>query len=131
MHTYPIRVRFSECDGLGHVNNAVYFVYMEEARTDLFQLFNPSLDLNKWNLIVASAQCQFRKQAAYAEKLEVVTFLSKIGNSSFTVDHLIRNASGETVAEGQVVLVYFDYEQQRSAAIPEAIREQLKSWIQD
>jgi acyl-CoA thioester hydrolase len=131
MHSYPFQVRFSECDGLGHVNNTVYFVYMEEARTDLFRIFNPSLDLNRWNLIIASATCDFRKQATYADKLVVHTYLSKVGSSSMVVEHKIMDEHMEMVAEGKAVMVFFDYEQQKTAPIPESIRSELQGWLRD
>lgn len=129
MHTYTFQVRFSDCDGLGHVNNTVYFVYMEEARKEIFRIFNPTLELKRWNLIIASATCDFRKQANYAEQLTVHTFLSKIGNSSMVVEHRIHNERDELVAEGRAVMIFFNYETQKTESIPSELRPQLESLL--
>lgn len=129
MHKYPFQVRFSECDGLGHVNNTVYFVYMEEARRDLFKIFNPALDLKQWNLIIASASCEFRKQATYADLLTVHTYLSKIGNSSMVVEHKIFNVSDELIAEGKAVMIFFNYAEQKAERIPDDLRKELQDWL--
>ncbi len=82
-----LQVRFNECDGLGHVNNAVYYTYMETARIELFQMLDPEMDLNNWKLIVASTSCEYKAQAAFAQWLKVTTEVERIGKSSFTVLH--------------------------------------------
>ncbi len=111
-----LRVRFGECDGLGHVNNGMYFTYMEDARTEVFELFHPSLDLSTWNLIVAGARCDFLAQVTFAEWLTVHTWFSKIGRSSFIVEHSLQNVAGQFVARGQATLIQYDYE--TKSAIP-------------
>lgn len=120
-----ITVRFGECDGLGHVNNGMYFTYFEDARIDIFRLFNPSLELSRWNLIVASAKGEFLKQVTYAETIRVLTWIGKIGNSSFVAEHGIQNEQGEWVARGQAVLLAYDYESGQPQALWPEIREAL------
>lgn len=120
-----IAVRFNDCDALGHVNNGTYFTYMEEARAPIFSIFNPELDVQKWNLIVASARCDFLKQVHYGETLTVQSWIGRIGSSSFVAEHVLTNHSGAFVARGQATLIYFDYEQQRATALPDAVRLQL------
>lgn len=120
-----IRVRFGECDGLGHVNNAVYFTYMEEARTEMFRWFNPELDLRAWNLIVAGARCDFLKQVGFSEELVVFTWISRVGNSSFTVEHALRNAKGDWTARGQAAMLAFDFAQERPVPLWEDVRLRL------
>lgn len=119
-------VAFSDCDGLGHVNHAKYFTYMEEARTDVFRLFNPTLAVDEWNLIVASARCDYLGQVRYAETLSVETWLSRVGNSSFTVDHAIFNESRACVARGQAVMIAFDYTAQKPMPIWPEVRAALQ-----
>jgi acyl-CoA thioester hydrolase len=119
-------VRFGECDGLGHVNNGTYFTYMEHARMDIFRLFNPTLALDRWNLIVASTRCDFLRQATYAETLTVYTWIGRVGNSSFTVEHAIQNSTtGAWVARGQATLVTFDYQANQSRPLTAAERDAL------
>lgn len=125
MLTRNVQVRFGECDGLGHVNNVTYFTYMEDARMDIFRLFNPSLEVEQWNLIVAGTRCDFLAQVKYAEVLTIETWISKIGTSSFVVDHLIKNANNIPVARGQATLIAYDYATQRAVAVTSEIRQKL------
>lgn len=74
MFKHDITIRFNECDSLGHVNNANYFTYFEEARNELFKIFNPSLKIKSWNLMVASTQCDFICETSYAQKVTVYTW---------------------------------------------------------
>ncbi|GMA64975.1 acyl-CoA thioesterase [Alicyclobacillus fastidiosus] len=125
MFTRLIQVRFSECDGLGHVNNTQYLNYMEDARIDVFRLFNPSLSLDKWNLIVASTRCDFLAQVTYAQQLTVTTWIPRIGNSSFSVHHAIQDESGAWVARAEGSLIAYDYEKQCAMPIWEEARAAL------
>lgn len=127
MLTKPIVVAFSDCDGLGHVNHARYFTYMEEARADVFRLFNPSLALDKWNLIVASARCDYLGQVGYAETLSVDTWISRIGNSSLVIEHAIWNNKRDCVARGQAVMIAYDYETQSAIGLWPEVRTELES----
>lgn len=127
LFTREIIVRFSECDGLGHVNNGKYFDYMEDARIDVFRLLNPSLDLNTWNMIVASTRCDFLKQVTFAEKLTVYTWFSKIGNSSFVVEHVLTNVNEEFVARGQATMLAYDYETKKARPLWDEVRQQLEA----
>lgn len=47
-----LKPRFSELDGLGHINNTTLPIWFEHARTPLFEIFNPDLKLDGWNLIL-------------------------------------------------------------------------------
>ena len=127
MFLSTVTVRFGECDGLGHVNNAMYYTYMEEARGEIFRLFNPSLKLGNWNLIVASTRCDYLHQVEYAEKLQIYTWIGRLGNSSFTVEHALANQQGEWVARGQAVLIGYDYQAEQSDPLQTDIQQILKS----
>jgi acyl-CoA thioester hydrolase len=122
-----IVVRFSECDGLGHVNNGTYFDYMEDARIDVFRLLNPSLDLHTWNMIVAATRCDFLQQVTFAETLTVYTWFSKIGNSSFLVEHALCNAQGDFVARGQATMLAYDYETKKAKPLWDEVRQQFEA----
>lgn len=125
MFQYDTVVRFSECDALGHVNNTVYFIYFEEGRTEIFRIFNPELDTNNWNLIVASTTCDFLSQVNYAEKLTVYTWIGRLGNSSFDVEHAIQNEQGVWVARGKATLLGFDFTHNKAVPLSESIRIEL------
>lgn len=124
MFHYTLQPRFSETDGLGHINNSALPVWLEEARTDLFRLFNPSLSMKTWNLILRKYEVDFIAQIWREQPVEVLTSIEQIGNSSLTLIQRVRQG-GQDVALGRTVLVHFDYTAGRPAPIPKEIRELL------
>lgn len=129
-HEIPVKVRFSETDALGHISNISYFIYLEESRTDFFAELGFGRDISNWKIILASASCDFISQGYYNQKLIVLTEVSRIGNSSFQVVHEIKDAeSGELIAKGQASAVHFDFQTQKSEALPDANREQLEKHL--
>ena len=121
MPSYPYvhrdRVRFRDCDAMGHVNNAVYSTYLEEARIGVLG------DLI--DFILARVEIDFRSELRAREEVEVRTRCSRIGTKSFDLEHVIA-ADGRVVAEAKSVLVSYDYERAESVPVPDALRERLR-----
>ncbi|WP_406828645.1 acyl-CoA thioesterase [Microbulbifer sp. ARAS458-1] len=124
MFTYQIEPRFSETDALGHINNTVVPVWFEQGRTPIFQLFNPDLNLNQWNLILKKMDVDFVAQIYLYSPVEIRTSLSAVGNTSMTIHQEVWQ-KGKLVAKGDCVMVHFDYAQQGKAPIPQEVREKL------
>ena len=126
----PIKVRFRDLDALGHVNNAVYFTYMEQARVDYMDrlgLFQP--DQSKVGFIIAEATCQYKAPIRRDSLLTVKVRVSHIGNSSFIMDyHLVDQPSGELMAVGRTVNVVYDYAAGRSVPMPADWRARLTAF---
>jgi acyl-CoA thioester hydrolase len=126
-HLTELRVRFGDTDMLGHVNNASYFTYMEEARCDFVQ----AIGMKEVPLILASAKVDFRAQSYFGDTLEIETWVTRIGNSSFDVANVMRNAeTGTVVFEGVAVIVYFDYAEQKPKRIPDDLRKLLEQYLE-
>lgn len=127
-HELKIRVRFSDTDKNGHVNNAVYATYMEEARIDFLDtLFSQ----NKLGLILASSKIDYRAQTFYPEHLYVITYLwiTKIGNRSFDCFCEIRSEDGKLLCDGTATVVHFDYAQARAVPLPDYVRRELEKFM--
>lgn len=119
-------VRFRDIDVLGHVNNAVYFTYMEQARTEYWMKVFEVEDLNGISFIVAHAECDFKKSARMGDEIQVTIKTSSIGKSSFVWDYEILNAANsELFARGKTIQVYFDYTTQKSVPVPSDVRSKL------
>ena len=103
-------VRFRDCDAMGHVNNAVYSTYLEEARIGVLG------DLI--DFILARVEIDFRSELRMGEEVEVRTRCSRIGTKSFDLEHVIA-ADGRVVAEAKSVLVSYDYERGESVPVPD------------
>ncbi|AQQ69120.1 thioesterase [Microbulbifer agarilyticus] len=124
MFSFQIEPRFSETDALGHINNTVVPVWFEQGRTPIFELFNPTLDLQKWNLILKKMDVDFVAQIYLYSPVEIRTSLSNVGNTSMTIHQEVWQ-KGKLVAQGDCVMVHFDYAQQTKAPIPEDVKQTL------
>ncbi|WJG09678.1 thioesterase family protein [Aliiglaciecola sp. LCG003] len=126
MLTENFKVRFYETDGLAHVSNTVVVGWFEAGREPIFKMFTPELDLTNWPLILASYKVDFVSQIFYGQEVEIRTYVSRIGNSSFETYQQVWQQN-KLCAEGTATLVRFDYGSQKAVAIEPAIREQLMS----
>jgi len=125
MFEYHIEPRLSETDALGHINNTVLPVWFEEARKELFRIFNPSLSQKTWNLILKKYEIEFMVQIEHSKIVNVITGIEHIGSRSFVV-HQIAKQNGVDVAIGKTVMIYFDYQTSQTAEIPPEIQLQLE-----
>lgn len=126
MLNYTLTPRFNDTDALGHINNASYSTWFEDARRPVFEFFVPDLDPKKWNLILARVEIDFLAQGEYQKNVKIETTVEKIGNSSFV---LLQEAfqEGKIICRGKSVLVHFDYEIQKAKPIPNELRLQLEA----
>ena len=124
MFVLELEPRFNDTDALGHINNASMVTWMEESRRPIFKIFNPTLSVSKWNLIIARAEMDYISQCFFGKKVVIETGFEKIGNSSMVILHDMRQ-DGEIFASGKSVMVFFDYKANRSLPIPNNIREAL------
>jgi acyl-CoA thioester hydrolase len=126
MFSESFPVRFYETDALGHVSNTVLACWYETAREPFFRMFNPELDLANWPLILASYNIDFLEQIFYGKEVEVRSSISKLGRSSFQIYQEVWQ-NDKKCASGTTTLVHFDYKQQKSAPIPDDVRQQLQA----
>jgi len=125
-YTHRLTVRFRDCDSLGHVNNAVYFTYLEEARLTFWRR------LTGWpsphtRVILARAECDFRSPALFGDELEVRLNVGDIGRSSFWMLYEIAAvADGRIVATGKTVMVSYDYDAAKAVPLSAQARVLLE-----
>jgi acyl-CoA thioester hydrolase len=120
MDGYPFvrheRVRFRDCDSMGHANNAVFSTYLEEARIGLLGGLE--------EFILARVEIDFRSQLRAGEEIEIGTRCARVGRTSFELEHRIA-ADGRVVADARSVLVSYDYERESPVPVSEQLRERL------
>jgi len=106
---------------MGHVNNAVYSTYLEEARIGVLG------DLISF--ILARVEIDFRSELRMGEEVEVRTRCSRIGTKSFDLAHVISASGGRVVAEAKSILVSYDYERGESVSVPDELRTRLDAAV--
>lgn len=128
MFSMTLTPRFYETDALGHINNAVVSGWFETAREPVFRIFNPQLKLNEWNLILARTEVDFIAQIHYGHEVTLISGIEKVGNTSFTVHHEVWQKN-LCVAKGRAVMVFFNYQTQKSESLPASIRTKLETHL--
>ena len=125
---HQLDVRFRDCDSMGHVNNAVYFTYLEQCRLTFWrQLTGEGSPLSR--VIVAHAECDYRSPALFGDRIEVGLNVGEIRRSSFVLLYQINHVeSGRRLADGRTVMVTYDYAAGASVPIPPATRSLLETW---
>ena len=119
-----LRIDWSEIDLFGHVNNLAIFKYIQAARVNYMEMIG-LMQLQaeiRMGPILASATCQFRKPLFYPGKVTVFCRVDAIKNSSFHLQHEIRNDAGEIAAEAHDIIVMYDFERKHKLNIPEEIK---------
>jgi len=121
---YEQNVAWGDMDAFGHVNNVIYYRYIESARIcylDSLNIFK--LDINT---VVASSQCKYLKPVFYPDQLKIGVRVEEIRNSAFRMNYLIwSSAQQQNVALGEAVIVCVDKENMQKTLIPEIIREEI------
>ncbi len=124
----PITIRYGDIDAQGHVNNARYLTYMEQARVS----YLTHLDLWDGNsflsvgIIIAEVQLSFKAPIHFGQTVQVGVRAARLGNKSLTVDHTIEDTNtGQKFAQASTVLVAYDYERGRTIPIPDHWRHTL------
>jgi len=138
LYTHRVEVRFADCDPLGHVNNAVYLSYLEQARFGLWRKlwgFTGATALTAARgagLILARVECDYRRPSTYGDLLDVRLGLASIGRTSFTYDYEIAGAGGgPLVAEARTVVVVYDYREATPVPIDDALGADLARSFDD
>lgn len=124
----PVTVRWADMDSFSHVNNAVYFTYCESARMAYFKAIRLDDARSKPSLgpALAQASLNFRQQVHYPAELEVGARAVRVGRSSFQLDYAIFHAASEAVvADGTSVVVWVDYDEGKSEAMPEDLKQRI------
>jgi|TARA_B100001105_G_C22002542_1_gene277981 acyl-CoA thioester hydrolase len=128
--SHRIEVRFRDCDAMGHVNNAVYFTYFEQARIMMADTLGlrRSLEDTGLGLILAHASCDYKAQVLFGDVIDVRVAVTAIGRSSFTGEYEIRRVKDDSVvATGKSIQVVFDYATGKAISIPDVFREKLEA----
>jgi acyl-CoA thioester hydrolase len=127
-HRVRITVRFADTDAMGHVNNAVYLTYCEIARIRYWtDVTGEPIALGTEgaeSLILAEARITYRAPAFHGETVTVETRATRIGRSSFTLEHRLLAAVPDgperLVAVSGSILVRYDYADHVPVELPAA-----------
>ena len=131
-HFVPIKVRFSDLDVVGHLNNAKYQTFLEEARIayfhDVLRQEKSSLD---FNVVLSKISIDFIKPIEFGDEITVYTRIFNLTTNSHEVHQLFvrrEDEKTEIVATAQTVMAAFDYQTKKPTTFPEAYCETVRSF---
>ncbi len=128
---WPVAVRWGDMDAMGHVNNVLYFQYLESARLGYFDALGYPVRSEggvRQGPVVVSQTFNYRRQVVYPADLEVGVTCREIRNRSFVLAYgLFRKETEELVGDGVSVAVWMDYQAGRAGELPAALRDALAS----
>ena len=126
-HRTSLQVRFRDIDAFGHVNNAVFFSYVELARIRyLLDVIQPETGFDRMPLILARVELDFRSPIQFGEDVTVETRIEHVGRTSFGMTHrMTAGPEGRLVADVQTVLVTYDYGAARPMPVPDEWRRRF------
>ena len=128
-HEMVIPIRWGDMDAMGHVNNTVYFRYMEIARLDWFFGMGLPADPKGEGPVIVNAFCNFIRQLEFPGDVLVRTYAGTMGKSSFDTYHeMSRVDDPDTVcANGGATIVWVDFPRQKSVPMSDQARALIET----
>ncbi|MFW1745863.1 acyl-CoA thioesterase [Acinetobacter guillouiae] len=119
---YEQKVAWGDMDAFGHVNNVMYYRYIESARIEYFDRLNV-FDQDVLT-VVASSQCKYLKPVFYPDVLHIGARVEEMRNSAIRMHYvLFSQQQQQIVADGEAVIVFVDKVAMKKALIPQQLRK--------
>lgn len=128
---HPIEVRYGDLDPQGHLNNAKYLTYFEQARISYIAHLGlwTSGSFNDIGIILADAHVTFRSAVQFGQKVRVGVRVSRLGHKSLNMEYRLEDQdTGAELASGSTVLVAYDYRTGRTIPVPENWRRVIAAF---
>lgn len=129
IHTTAHRLRFNDTDRLGHVNNAVFAVMLEQGRSELALEAGLPIESEGAALVIVRLELEFLREMAWPGTVLIETEVARLGNRSFTLRQRLVSAS-ELCARAVTVLVVMDRAARRALPLDEGWRDSLTRWLE-
>ncbi len=129
---HPTEVRYGDLDPQGHVNNAKHLTFFEQARIAYMielGLFTKDQSFMEIGVILADVHITYHAPIYFGEHIKVGVRISKLGNKSMIWEQNIVDAkTGKVLAKGEVIMVTYDYREEKTVNIPHEWREKIKAF---
>ncbi|CDQ39400.1 MULTISPECIES: acyl-CoA thioesterase [Virgibacillus] len=123
----PIKVRFSETDLFGHVNNTSPFIYFEQARIEFLKSKGLFVEEGEVGAIpvVSDLQCDYIQQMYFDQSFRVYVKANHVGKSSIDLHYMVLNDKEEISLTGRGRLVYIDPKTGKTVPLPDEMKTSL------
>jgi len=121
------RVVLRDLDAFGHVNNAVFLTYVENARVAYLAAVVGARAREEIRNIMASVTIEYRAEVSYDDELEIGVRVDRIGTKSFQLAYRIVRGDGEVAADVTSAQVMFDFDAGAAIAVPDTWRAAIEA----
>ncbi len=122
----PMIIQWGQQDAFGHVNNIHHFRWFETGRIEYLARCGVAISAVGVGPILAAINCNYRRQINWPDEILIGTRITRIGNTSMTVAHAIWSREHDGIAaDGDSVVVMFDYENQKPHPVPDELRQAI------
>lgn len=133
VYSCEIPVRWGDMDAYGHVNNTVYFRFLEEARVQMLADWGAG-DIHNSTIapVIINAGCTFLRPIDYPNTVKVDCYIGQLGRSSVMTYYKVYTVANPEIVttEGYAKTVWMDQSTGKSAPIPDPIRARLEQFMQ-
>jgi len=128
--TSEVTIRFRDLDAMRHVNNAVHFTYFEEGRKNFLVQVLGGDGVEKVPFILAYQRCNYIRPMRIGDKVNLVTWIGEIGRKKFEFKYRLLSRDDDSViyAEGDSLMVMYDYVKERTMEIPKHYLEKIQEY---
>lgn len=129
-HISTIPIRFCDLDPMGHVNNAIYLNYFEQARMSFFHdNLESQWDWKKDGIVLARNEVDYLIPILIQDSVLIEITLDRLGNKSMTLSYEVfdeADSNRKVYARGKSVIVCFDYNKGTTIPVPDKWRSIFK-----
>jgi len=126
-HIERMAIRWGDMDAMGHVNNTVYFRFMEQARISWFNALVPEREAwQSTGIVIVNASCNYKRAITYPGTVEIRLLVGEPGGSSVPTFYELRvDDDPVPYADGAAVVVFVSMQTQKPIRIPDDMRARL------
>ena len=130
VHDMVLSIRWGDMDAMGHVNNTVYFRYMETVRIEWMRAVGCDPDPQGQGPVIVNAFCNFYRQLEYPGDVRVKMYVSDPGRTTFETWCTMERTDqpGVVCAEGGATTIWVDFPQQKAETLPDLLETWLSWW---
>ena len=129
---HPIEVRYGDLDPQGHVNNSKHLTYFEQARVAYMielGLFTKNQSFMEIGVILADVHITYLEPIYFGQSIKVGVHAVRLGTKSMTWEqNIVDSDTGQEVTKGEVVMVTYDYKDEKTIPVPQEWREKITAF---
>ena len=129
---HPVEVRYGDLDPQGHVNNAKHLTYFEQARIAYLVklgLFTKDQSFMEIGVILADVHITYLEPVYFGQNIKVGVHIAELRNKSMTWEqNIVDVESDKEIAEGEVIMVTYDYRAEKTILIPQEWKEKISTF---